>query len=68
MILPAGNQKDLEEIDQTVRAALRFLPVDQADQVLAEALSIAPQPSGDSSRAVVEELANAGQSVTALRQ
>ena len=59
---------DLEEIDQTVRAALRFLPVDQADQVLAEALSIAPQPSGDSSRAVVEELANAGQSVTALRQ
>ena len=68
VILPAGNQKDLEEIDQTVRAALRFLPVDQADQVLAEALSIAPQPSGDSSRAVVEELANAGQSVTALRQ
>ena len=51
-----------------MRNALHFVLVDQADQVLAEALSIAPQPSGDSSRAVVEELANAGQSVTALRQ
>ena len=32
------NGKDLEEIDQTVRKALRFVLVDQAEQVLAEAL------------------------------
>ncbi len=42
VILPKGNQKDLEEIDQTVRAGLRFVAVEQVDQVLAEALT---QPS-----------------------
>ncbi len=40
VILPADNEKDLEEIDQTVRSALRFLPVEQVDAVLAEALDL----------------------------
>ena len=40
VILPAENRKDLEEIDQTVRSALRFVPVEQVDSVLAEALSL----------------------------
>nr|WP_317323235.1 endopeptidase La [uncultured Flavonifractor sp.] len=40
VILPADNEKDLEEIDPTVRAGLRFVPVDQVDQVLAEALEL----------------------------
>ena len=39
VILPKANEKDLEEIDQTVRAALHFIPVEQADQVLAAALA-----------------------------
>ena len=38
VIIPADNVRDLEEIDQTVRAALRFVPVREVDQVLAEAL------------------------------
>ena len=38
VILPADNEKDLEEIDQTVRSALRFITVEQVDAVLAEAL------------------------------
>ncbi len=38
VIIPAENEPDLKEIDQTVRAGLRFVPVEQADQVLAEAL------------------------------
>ena len=38
VILPADNVKDLEEIDQTVRSALNFLPVEQVDAVLAAAL------------------------------
>ncbi len=38
VILPSENRKDLEEIDQTVRKALRFILVDRADQVLAHAL------------------------------
>ena len=68
VILPAENEKDLEEIDQTVRAALRFIPVEQADQVLAEALSITPEQSDDAPRAPVEELKGVGRSVSALRQ
>ena len=38
VIIPAENEKDLEEIDQTVRAALKFVAVQQVDQVLAQAL------------------------------
>ena len=40
VILPAANGKDLEEIDQTVRKALTFLPVECVDQVLAAALEV----------------------------
>ena len=39
VIIPAENERDLEEIDQTVRAALHFVVVEQADQVLAVALT-----------------------------
>lgn len=38
VLIPAENEKDLEEIDQTVRAALTFIPVKQVDEVLANAL------------------------------
>ena len=38
VLIPAENEKDLEEIDQTVRNALQFVLVEQADQVLAAAL------------------------------
>ena len=40
VIIPEENCKDLEEIDQTVRAALTFLPMDRIDGVLAAALSM----------------------------
>lgn len=38
VIIPADNEKDLAEIDQTVRNALNFIPVEQVDEVLAAAL------------------------------
>ena len=38
VIIPADNVKDLEEIDQTVRAALQFVPAEHVDTVLAQAL------------------------------
>ena len=38
VILPKDNVKDLEEIDQTVRTALHFVPVESVDQVFAAAL------------------------------
>ena len=57
VILPADNEKDLEEIDQTVRAGLRFITVEQVDAVLAEALTMdvlsqsrEVQPLSDSAR------------------
>ncbi len=43
VVIPAENEKDLEEIDQTVRAALRFVTAEQVDTVLAEALLKMPQ-------------------------
>ena len=36
VLIPKDNARDLEEIDQTVRAALRFVPVETVDQVFAE--------------------------------
>ena len=46
VIIPAENEKDLEEIDQTVRQALQFITVSTADRVLEAALlpADAPQP------------------------
>ncbi len=49
VLIPADNVKDLEDIDQTVRAALRFVPIRQADEALAEALAGNPAaPKGQS--------------------
>ncbi|MBP8639513.1 MAG: endopeptidase La [Oscillospiraceae bacterium] len=39
VIIPAENEKDLEEIDQTVRAALNFVVTDHVDKVLDVALN-----------------------------
>ena len=44
VLLPADNEKDLEEIDQTVRAGLRFVTVEQVGAVLAEALAVELTP------------------------
>ncbi len=38
VIIPKENEKDLEEIDQTVRKALRFVPVENIDAVFVTAL------------------------------
>ena len=48
VLIPKENEKDLEEIDQTVRSALTFVTAEEADTILAHAL--ASQPAG------VEEL------------
>ena len=36
VLIPQDNVRDLEEIDQTVCAALRFVPVETVDQVFDE--------------------------------
>lgn len=60
VILPADNIKDLQEIDPAVRAALKFISVQQADEVLAQALTgglplqqnAAPMPAAEVPKAV----------------
>ncbi|NCB62483.1 MAG: endopeptidase La [Clostridia bacterium] len=44
VILPAENEPDLAEIDQTVRSALHFIPVAHVDEVLAAALEFDEAP------------------------
>ena len=44
VIIPKENEKDLEEIDQTVRRALNFIPVTSADAVLSAALDFSRCP------------------------
>lgn len=43
VIIPSENEKDLEEIDQTVRAALNFVTTDHVDKVLDIALKRKPE-------------------------
>jgi len=40
VLIPKDNIRDLEEIDQTVRGALHFIPVSTVDEVFAAALSL----------------------------
>jgi ATP-dependent Lon protease len=42
VLIPADNVRDLEQIDQTVRAALEFVPVSNVDEVLSRTLCPAP--------------------------
>ena len=67
VFLPADNLPDLEDIDPAVRAALRFVPVEQVDLVLAEAL----EQTGQASAAELphpRQAPVAGREMPALRQ
>jgi ATP-dependent Lon protease len=43
--LPKDNEKDIEDIPESVREALTFYPVEHLDEVLRHALT--KQPVGD---------------------
>ena len=69
VILPRDNLRDLEEIDQTVRAALRFVPVATFDEVVAEALvQPAPAELRPQAAAAFAAVPCAAQDSAALRQ
>ena len=68
VVIPSDNEKDLEDIDQTVRNALTFIPVKQVDEVLAQALvSALPAHAADVPRQMLKASKNAGCAVN-LRQ
>jgi ATP-dependent Lon protease len=45
VIIPAENERDLEEIDQSVRRALNFVTADQLDNILDVALDFSKRPA-----------------------
>ena len=54
VIVPQENEKDLDDIDQSVRARLRFVPVETVDAVFAEALVLPESFSGKGLDAFLE--------------
>ncbi len=42
VLIPKDNERDLDEIDRTVRASLRFIPCSDVSEVLSAALAEAP--------------------------
>lgn len=56
VIIPADNEKDLEEIDQTVCSRLNFITVKHADAVLEAALDFSkcPQKNGEAEKTKLE--------------
>lgn len=56
VIIPADNLKDLEEIDQSVRAALQFISAEQVDAVLAHALMCNPAEVGKDLKSLPAQL------------
>jgi len=68
VIIPTDNEKDLEDIDPIVRAALTFLPVKQVDEALSHALvSQLPVQADGIPRQTPKAPRNAGHTVN-LRQ
>jgi ATP-dependent Lon protease len=45
VLIPSRNEKDLVDVPDEVRQQLRIVPVENMDQVLAEALIDAPRPA-----------------------
>ena len=57
VLIPKDNVRDLEDIDQTVRAALRFVPVETVDQVFAEMFAAPAKPVREEAAAPVAAFA-----------
>ena len=66
VIIPKDNERDLEEIDQTVRSKLRFIPAATVDTVLENALN--PLPEGRSILAEIPEEPKKAELAAAISQ
>ncbi|HIX31933.1 MAG TPA: endopeptidase La [Firmicutes bacterium] len=67
VVIPKDNVPDLEEIDQSVRAQLTFVPVETIDEVLARALPVAEGKKHSGAKALPAEGKSKGKRVP-LRQ
>lgn len=55
VIIPAGNERDLKEIPDNIKADLTIIPVKWIDEVLAVALEDSPKPYSDEEYAKLRE-------------
>ena len=60
VLIPKDNVRDLDDIDQTVRAALRFVPVETVDQVFAEMFAAPVKAAREEVTAAVAAFAPVG--------
>ena len=67
VIIPKENERDLEEIDQTVRGALKFVTATTVDTVLETALAPKPQTDAPVLQEIPEEIQSKAR-VPALHQ
>ena len=58
VLIPQDNVRDLEDIDPTVRAGLRFIPVATVDEVFAAALCQENEPARQEAAPHVEPIRN----------
>ena len=72
VIIPAGNESDLEEIDQTVRRALNFVTAEHIDNVLKIALDfssvVAMKKTGESVLPILGDNGERTEQPTTIRQ
>jgi ATP-dependent Lon protease len=50
VILPRRNERDVEDVPEELRREMRFVFVDEAEEVLRHALTAAPMPSAPVAR------------------
>ena len=55
VLIPQDNERDLEEIDQTVRRALNFITVPHIDKILDTAIDFSARPVPESGESKQEE-------------
>lgn len=70
VIIPKDNEKDLQEIDGTVRRALNFLLVDHVDSVISAALNVAEEaePLPQSKKSIMPVVAESTTTKAGIRQ
>ncbi len=70
VIIPKDNEKDLQEIDGTVRRALNFLLVDHVDSVISAALNVVEEaePLPQSKKSIMPVVAESTTTKAGIRQ
>ncbi|MCI9331168.1 MAG: endopeptidase La [Oscillibacter sp.] len=68
VLIPKDNVRDLEEIDQTVRTALKFIPVETIDQVFAAALTPLPEAVREETESIFAPVSREKAEPAVLRQ